>query len=126
MASTLDGTGQIKMEVLDGAQVHLQRVHGIVEHLAIAARNLQDTSSFRMQLQRAATPLAKLLKPHFAMIADQVTGMIQISSRAGAEQPRVRALREAVAHVRMQMEIAATKTKERHAAGPATEGGAGR
>ncbi|MEP7346531.1 MAG: hypothetical protein ABI877_14770, partial [Gemmatimonadaceae bacterium] len=63
MASKLDGAGQIKMEALESAQLYLQRLHGIVERLAVAVRSGQDVGSFRSQLQRAATPLAVLLKP---------------------------------------------------------------
>ena len=115
MSSTLDGPGQIKMAALEDAQMQLARVHSIVEHLAAAVRGANNTSSFRMQLQRAATPLAGLLKPQFGMIAAQVTAMILISSRSGAEPMKVRALRESVAQVRMQLEIAVTRVKERHA-----------
>ena len=115
MSSTLDGAGQIKMAALEDAQMQLARVHSIVEHLAAAVRNANNTSSFRMQLQRAATPLAGLLKPQFGMISAQITAMILISSRSGAEPMKVRALRESVAQVRMQLEIAVTKVKERHA-----------
>ncbi len=118
MASNLDGAGQIKMEALDTAQIYLQRLHGIVERLAIAVRSGQDTGSFRMQLQRAASPLVGLMKPQFGMIADQVSGMILISSRAGNDQTKLRSLREAVAQVRMQLDIAVTKVKEKHAVAP--------
>ena len=115
MASNLDGAGQGKMEALEQAQVHLQRLHGIVERFAIVVRSGQDTGTFRMQLQRAATPLVTLLKPQFGMIAELVTGMIRVSSRAGPDAPKLRAMREAVGQVRMQLDIAVTKVKERHA-----------
>lgn len=114
MASSLDGPGQVKMATLDEAQTYLQRLHGIVERFAVAVRTNQETGGFRMQLQRAATPLAGMLKPQFGMIADQVTAMILIASRASADQPKVRALRESVAQVRTQLEIAVTKVKEQH------------
>lgn len=115
MASNLDGAGQIKMEALDAAQIYLQRLHSIVERLGVAVRSEQNTGSFRMQLQRVAAPLASLMKAQFGTISDLATGMILISSRAGSDQMKLRALREAVAQVRMQLEIAATKVKEKHA-----------
>ena len=115
MASNLDGPGQTKMAALDEAQIYLQRLHSLVERFAVAVRTGQDTGSFRMQLQRAATPLAGLLKPQFGIIADLVTGMILITSRAGADQTKLRGLREAVAQVRMQLDIAVAKVKEKHA-----------
>jgi len=115
MASTLDGPGQVKMATLDEAQTYLQRLHGIVERFAVAVRTNQETGGFRMQLQRGATPLAGLLKPQFGMIADQVTAMILVATRSSADQPKVRALRESVAQVRMQLEIAVTKVREQHA-----------
>jgi hypothetical protein len=48
------------------------------------------------------------------MIADQVTAMLLIATRGGGDQTKVRALRETVAQLRIQLEIAVTKTKEKH------------
>lgn len=115
MASQLDGAGQMKMVTLDEALVHLQRVHAIVERYAIAVRNQQETGSFRMQIQRAATPLVGMLKSNFGQIADIVSSLILASTRGGGDQARLRALREHVAQVRTQLEIATTKVKEKHA-----------
>jgi hypothetical protein len=56
-----------------------------------------------------------LLKPQFALIADQVSGLLLVSSRGGGDQSRLRALRECVAQIRMQLEIAVGKVKELHA-----------
>ena len=67
-----------------------------------------------MQIRRAASPLVGLLKGQFGMIADQVTAMLLIATRGGGEQNKVRALRESVAQLRIQLEIAVTKTKEKH------------
>ena len=115
MASQLDGAGQAKMATLEDATLQLQRLHGIVERMAIAVRGQQETSSFRQQIHRAATPLVGLLKPQFGLIADQVSGLLLVASRGGGDQARLRALRESVAQVRMQLEIAVTKVKELHA-----------
>lgn len=115
MASQLDGAGQIKLATLDEALLKTRHVHAIVERYASAVRLQTETGSFRMQLQRAATPLVGLLKPQFGPVADVVVGFLLVCSRGGGEQAKVRALRESVAQVRMQLEIAVTKTKEKHA-----------
>jgi hypothetical protein len=114
MASQLDGAGQMKMVTLDEALIHLQRVHAIVERYGIAVRNQQETGSFRMQITRAATPLVGMLKSNFGQIADLVSALILASTRGGGEQAKLRALREYVAQVRTQLEIATTKVKEKH------------
>ena len=49
------------------------------------------------------------------MISDQVTAMLLIATRGGGEQMKLRSLREGVAQIRTQLEIAVTKTKEKHA-----------
>ncbi len=123
MASLLDGAGQIKMATLDEAMLYLQRLHGQVEQLAFAVKNQQSTGNFRGPFQRSATPLVGLLKPQFGSVADVVTGMILVASRGGSEPTRVRALREAVAQLRMQLEIAMNKVKEKHAVAMPTSGG---
>ncbi|MFN8579622.1 MAG: hypothetical protein U0163_01395 [Gemmatimonadaceae bacterium] len=114
MASTLDGPGQQKMATLEDAAGRLQRLHGIVEKMAIAVRTQQDVGAFKMQIQRVAVPLASLLKPQFGMVADQVTGLVLIGSRGGSDQMKLRALREGVASLRQQLEIAVNKVKELH------------
>ena len=115
MASQFDGAGQIKLATLDDAILKSQHVHAIVERFASAVRLQNETGSFRMQLQRAATPLVGLLKPQFGPVADVVVTFLQTVSRGGSEQTKVRALRESIAQVRMQLDIAVTKTKEKHA-----------
>ena len=111
----LDGAGVAKMETLDEATASLQRLHGIVERMAMAVRSNQDTAQFGMQLRRAASPLVGLLKGQFGMISDQVTAMLLIATRGGGDQMKLRALRESIAQIRIQLEIAVAKTKEKHA-----------
>ena len=111
----LDGAGHAKMETLDEATAHLQRIHGIVERMAVAVRTQQDTAQFGAQIRRAGSPLVGLLKGQFGMISDQVTAMLLIATRGGGEQNKVRALRESVAQLRTQLEIAIARTKEKHA-----------
>src|SRR5262245_1849671 len=111
----LDGAGIVKMETLEEANAHLQRLHSIVERMAIAVRGQQNTAQFGMQLRRAGTPLVGLLKGQFGMISDQVTAMLLVATRGGGDQMKLRALRESVAQIRIQLEIAVTKVKEKHA-----------
>ena len=118
----LDGAGHAKMETLDEANAAVQRIHGIVERMAMAIRSGQDTGQFGAQIRRAASPLFGKLKGQFGMIADQVTALMLIATRGGGEQVKLRSLREGVAQIRIQLEIAVTKTKEKHAM---PEGGAG-
>lgn len=117
----LDGAGHAKMETLDEATAQLQRLHGIVERMAVAVRTQQDTAQFGAQIRRAGSPLVGLLKGQFGMISDQVTAMLLIATRGGGDQHKLRALRESVAQLRTQLEIAATRTKEKHTIAEDTE-----
>jgi hypothetical protein len=111
----LDGAGMAKMETLDDATAQLQRLHGLVERMAVAIRSGHDTNQFGAQIRRAASPLVGKLKGQFGMIADQVTALILVASRGGGEQVKLRSLRESIAQIRVQLEIAVTKTVEKHA-----------
>lgn len=110
----LDGAGQAKLHTLDEALLLLQRVHGLVEQMAVAVKNGANASMYPLQIKRAATPLVGLLKPQFGMVADQVAALNLVASRGGPEKSKVRGLREAVAQIRMQLEIWAKKVKEQH------------
>ena len=103
------------MVTLEDASAQVQRLHGIVERMAIAVRSQQNTAQFGQQLRRAGSPLVGLLKGQFGMISDQVTAMLLVATRGGGDQNKLRALRESVAQIRTQLEIAITKTKEKHA-----------
>lgn len=111
----LDGAGQAKMETLEAATSHVQRLHGLVERMAMAVRSQQNTVQFGPQIRRAGAPLVGLLKGQFGMIADQVSALLLVATRSGGDQVRLRSLREGVAQVRIQIEIAINKTKEKHA-----------
>ena len=111
----LDGAGLAKMTTLDEATAAVQRLHGIVERMAIAVRSQQDTAQFGPQIRRAGSPLVGLLKGQFGMIADQVSALLLIATRSGGDQAKLRSLRESVAQLRVQLEIAVAKTKEKHA-----------
>ena len=110
----LDGAGAAKMETLEEAVAHVQRLHGIVERMAVAVRTQQDTTPFGAQIRRTAAPLVGLLKGQFGMISDQASAFLLIATRSGSAQAKLRALREGVAQLRMQLEIAVTKVREKH------------
>ena len=109
----LDGAGAAKMETLDAATATIQRMHGMVERMAVAVRARQDTSQFGSQLRRTGAPLVGQLKGQFGMIADQVSALLLIATRSGGDQVKVRSLREAIAQLRMQIEIAVTALRRR-------------
>jgi hypothetical protein len=111
----LTGAGTQLVSMLDDALSHLQRLHGIVEKMAMALKTQQPTAPFGQQLRRAAGPLAGLLKVRYGTLADQVTGMVLVATRGGNEQRKVTALREGVAQLRAQLEIAVNKVYEQHA-----------
>lgn len=111
----LDGAGTAKMETLEEAAAHVQRLHGIVERMAVALRSGQDLAPFGAQIRRAGAPLVGLLKAQFGMISDQVSAMLLVATRGGGGQAKVRALREQVAQLRVQLEIAVARVREKHA-----------
>jgi hypothetical protein len=110
----MDGAGLEKMKTLESAQSQLQRVHGLVEHMAIAIKNDQNAQIYSAQIRRAGTPLVGLLKNQFGMISDQMAAMMVVAGRTGSDKVRLRSMRETVAQVRTALEIAVAKTIELH------------
>ena len=114
----LTGVGTQLMHTLEDAATHVQRLHGIVEKMAMAHKLQQPTAPFGQQLRRAATPLVGMLKVQYSVLADQVSGLILIATRGGNEQRKVSALREGVGQLRSALEIAMNKVNEQHAMEP--------
>jgi hypothetical protein len=110
----MDGAGAVKMSTLNDAHLHIARVHGLVEQMAMAQKREQSTQVLGMQLRRAATPLVGMLKGHFSSMADIVSGMILVATRAGNEGAKVRSLREMIGSLKSQLEISTNKVKEQH------------
>ena len=110
----MDGAGIEKMKTLETAQVQLQRVHGLVEQMAMAVKNDQPTAIYSAQIRRAGSPLVGLLKGQFGMISDQLAAMMVVAGRTGSDKVRLRSMREVVAQVRTALEIAVAKTIELH------------
>ena len=115
MASKVDGAGLAKLETLEQAVTHVQRLNTIVERMAQAQRMEQPLAVFRQQIQRAAAPMASLLKSQFEPISDMVTNVVLIATRGGSDQQKVRSLREAVAQIRVQIESAEGRVRKQHA-----------
>jgi hypothetical protein len=111
----LDPAGRLKMALLETASISAQRLHGLVERLASASSKNEPISSYMQQFKRSAPPLVSMLKPQFGMIADLLTQMIVIAGRSGSDQIRVRALREGIGQLKMQIELAGIRVKETHA-----------
>ena len=111
----LDGAGAQKMKTLEEALATLQKIHGMVERMAIEVKNQRPAAVIPQQIKRIAVPLQGQLKGQFGMIADQVSAMILASGRGGGEQLKVRAMREYVAQIRQALDITAAKVKEQHA-----------
>lgn len=110
----LDGAGTAKMATLEDALPQLQKLHGVVENLAMAVRNNQPTLAYGPQLKRVGTPLVGLLKAQFGLLSDQVAAIMLIATRGGGDQLRVRALREGVAQLRTALEIQIAQVKAKH------------
>ena len=103
------------METLTNANGMPARCHSIVEQMAVEVKSSRPISAQIQTLKRAATPLASLLKAQFGMISDVVTAMLLAAPRGGPDNMKVRSLREGIASIRMQLEIAETKVLEKHA-----------
>jgi hypothetical protein len=113
-SSQLDGAGMAKLKTLEDATTGLQRVHSLVERLALQVKQGGSTAGHIHSIRRALEPLVGLLKPQFGILSDQVASVNLIATRGGSEQMRVRALREGVASLRQGLEIAERKVREQH------------
>lgn len=114
VASKIDGAGLAKLETIEQAVTQVQRLNTIVERMAQSQRNNQPLAPYRQQIQRAAAPIASLLKSQFEPIADMITNVVLISSRGGSDQQKVRSLREAVAQIKVQLEAAESRVRKQH------------
>jgi hypothetical protein len=116
MASTkLDTAGMMKLKTLGEAAVTLQKIHALVERMAIEVKAQRAVGVIPQQVKRVATPLQGQLKGQFSLIADQVAQLILVAGRGGSDQVRLRALRELVAQLRTMVELAEGKVREQHA-----------
>jgi hypothetical protein len=110
----LDGAGQVKMETLDQCIALHQRIHGLVETYALGVKNNKPEASILNNIRRNLPILAAKLKGQFGMISDLVTAVYMSSSRGASEQMRVRAMREGIASIKMQLDIGVTQVIAKH------------
>jgi hypothetical protein len=110
----LDGAGQVKMVTLEDAMVQFQRLHSTVENYALALKRAQPTGQFLLNFKRQMPALAGKLKGQFGMIADLVTAISMSASRGSSDAMRVRGMREGMASIKQQIEIAIAQTITKH------------
>jgi len=72
-ATKLDSAGMMKVKTLEEAAVTLQKLHALVERMAIDVKAQRSTGVIPQQIKRLATPLQGQLKGHFSPLADQVS-----------------------------------------------------
>ncbi len=113
-ATKLDGAGAQKMKTLEEAQMSLQTIHGVVERMGIEVKQSKSVGILPQQIKRMCGTLQGQLKGQFGTIADQFAGMILAVSRGGSDLVRLRSMREYVAQIRTQLDMAASKVKKEH------------
>lgn len=112
----LDGAGQAKMVTLDDAVAIHQRIHTLVEQYALSIKRNQPASHILQNLKRQMPTLAGKLKGQFGMISDLVTSINMTMTRGASDVIRVRSMREGVAAIKVQLDIAVTQTIAKHSA----------
>jgi len=110
----MDGAGQAKMTTLDEAVVIHQRLHSLVENYALCVKNNKPSGGIMQNIKRQFPLLAGKLKGQFGMISDLVTSITMQATRGASEQMRVRQMREGMAAIRVQLEIAVAQTIAKH------------
>jgi hypothetical protein len=112
----VDGAGQAKLQTLDDAMMIVQSLHGIVERMAIAVRGQQPTSPYLQQIKRIGTPLVGKLRSQFQLISDLAADLMLVTTRGGGgEAARLRTLRERIAQLKTNLELATGQVLEKHA-----------
>jgi len=110
----LDGAGQAKMTTLDDAVTIHQRIHTLVEQYALSIKRNQPASHLMQNLKRQMPMLAGKLKGQFGMISDLVTATNMTMTRGASDVIRVRSMREGVAAIKVQLDIAVAQTIAKH------------
>jgi hypothetical protein len=110
----LDGAGQAKMATLEESMTIFLRANTAVENYALAIKRNQPTGAYMTNYKRQMPALAGKLKGQFGMIADLVTAVSMSSTRGASEQMKVRSMREGMAQIKVQLEIAVAQTIAKH------------
>ncbi|HEU4993911.1 MAG TPA: hypothetical protein VFT29_03795 [Gemmatimonadaceae bacterium] len=111
----LDGAGQAKMNTIDDCVTIHQRIHGLVEQYALSVKQNKPAGHVLQNIKRQVPTLAAKLKGQFGMISDLVTSINMQMTRGSSEQMRVRTMREGMAAIKVQLEIAITQVIAKHA-----------
>jgi hypothetical protein len=114
VSTSIDGAGQAKLETLSQAVILAQRLNTIVERMAQSQKMMQPLAQYRQQIQRAAAPLASLLKPQFEPISNMVTNLVVVATRGGTDATKVRSCRESLAQIRAQLDAAESRVRKAH------------
>ena len=118
----IDGAGQAKMTTLDDSVLLHQRIHGLVETYALSVKQNKPAGAIMQNLKRQMPLLAAKLKGQFGMISDLVTSVNMQMTRGSSEQMRVRTMREGMAAIKQQLEIAIAQTIAKHKVEDQAEG----
>lgn len=110
----LDGAGQAKMVTLTECEMLLQRIHTMVEQYALSVKQGKPGGTFLNNIKRQMPVLAGKLKGQFGMISDLATSINMSMTRGSSDPIRVRTMREGVAALKVQLEIAVAQTIARH------------
>jgi hypothetical protein len=110
----LDGAGQAKMVTLDDSLVIHQRIHGLVEQYALSVKQAKPNGTYLNNIKRQMPTLAGKLKGQFGMISDLVTQVNMSMTRGSSEVIRVRSMREGLAAIKVQLDIAIAQTIAKH------------
>lgn len=102
------------MVTLDDAITIQQRLHGLVETYALTVKQNKPAGSIMQNLKRQVPTLAAKLKGQFGMISDLVTSVNMQMTRGSSEQQRVRLMRDGMAAIKAQLDIAVAQTIARH------------
>ena len=113
----LDGAGTAKMATLESRMNHLQRLHSTSSNARRRSKGKAPAAPSSPRCSRSRNRLVGLLKGQFGMIADLVAAFLLSSTRSARQRPEQDpGLREGVAQIRVQLELAVAKTIELHTA----------
>lgn len=102
------------MTTLEDAGVIHQRLHGLVEQYGLTVKQNKPSGTYLNNIKRQMPTLAGLLKGQFGMISDLVTQVNMSMTRGSSEQIRLRTMREGLAAIKVQLEIATAQTIAKH------------
>lgn len=102
------------MATLDDAIALHARINNLTEQYALQIKRNQPAAHLLQNLKRQVPTLASKLKGQFGAISDLVISVNMAMSRGSSEQMRVRGLREGVAAIKVQLDIALTQTIAKH------------